>query len=211
MTDEWSIDAILALMGGTIFHFIVGIKIMWGNIAPYVVSKGKMTNGPEVLFLLGRCPCCRISPGPHLPCDFHLSQFSLSALLKRTQDVVSRPIRSQGHVQQRPAYLYWHISRTVAYHVSRRTAREKDWSATNRVCWRIVRLRLHLPLIVLHDTAIPGVPPGTRGRRHRFVLQRSHSLRIRSPPAQQGCRFGGSNNGIRHRAISFGSSCDDIR
>jgi len=25
-------------MGGTIFHFIVGIKIMWGNIAPYITS-----------------------------------------------------------------------------------------------------------------------------------------------------------------------------
>jgi hypothetical protein len=41
MTDELSVDAILSLMGGTIFHFIVGIKIMWGNIAPYVVSKGR--------------------------------------------------------------------------------------------------------------------------------------------------------------------------
>lgn len=38
MTDKWTVDAILSLMGGTIFHFIVGIKMMWGNIAPYVVS-----------------------------------------------------------------------------------------------------------------------------------------------------------------------------
>ena len=37
MTDTWNVDAILSLMGGTIFHFIVGIKMMWGNIAPYVV------------------------------------------------------------------------------------------------------------------------------------------------------------------------------
>ena len=38
MTDKWTVDAILSLMGGTIFHFIVGIKMMWGNIAPYMVS-----------------------------------------------------------------------------------------------------------------------------------------------------------------------------
>ena len=25
-------------MGGTIFHFIIGIKLMWGNIAPYITS-----------------------------------------------------------------------------------------------------------------------------------------------------------------------------
>jgi len=25
-------------MGGTIFHFIVGIKIMWGNVSPYITS-----------------------------------------------------------------------------------------------------------------------------------------------------------------------------
>lgn len=29
MSDEWNVDAILSLMGGTIFHFIVGIKMMW--------------------------------------------------------------------------------------------------------------------------------------------------------------------------------------
>jgi len=28
----------MALMGGTIFHFIVGVKIMWGNVAPYITS-----------------------------------------------------------------------------------------------------------------------------------------------------------------------------
>ncbi|KAL7530406.1 hypothetical protein ACHAXR_003482 [Thalassiosira sp. AJA248-18] len=38
MSDECNIDSILSLMGGTIFHFIVGIKIMWGNIAPYITS-----------------------------------------------------------------------------------------------------------------------------------------------------------------------------
>jgi len=36
--DEWNVDAILSLLGGTIFHFIVGVKIMWGNITPYVTS-----------------------------------------------------------------------------------------------------------------------------------------------------------------------------
>eukprot|EP00581_Thalassiosira_minuscula_P002508 CAMPEP_0183737780 /NCGR_PEP_ID=MMETSP0737-20130205/52894_1 /TAXON_ID=385413 /ORGANISM="Thalassiosira miniscula, Strain CCMP1093" /LENGTH=482 /DNA_ID=CAMNT_0025972149 /DNA_START=303 /DNA_END=1748 /DNA_ORIENTATION=- len=38
MSDECNVDSILSLMGGTIFHFIVGIKIMWGNIAPYITS-----------------------------------------------------------------------------------------------------------------------------------------------------------------------------
>ena len=38
MANECSIDASLSLLGGTIFHFIMGIKTMWGNIAPYVVS-----------------------------------------------------------------------------------------------------------------------------------------------------------------------------
>mmetsp|Transcript_11918 Transcript_11918/g.25147 ORF Transcript_11918/g.25147 Transcript_11918/m.25147 type:complete len:503 (+) Transcript_11918:118-1626(+) len=37
-TEDCNIDSILSLMGGTIFHFIVGIKIMWGNIAPYITS-----------------------------------------------------------------------------------------------------------------------------------------------------------------------------
>lgn len=37
-SDEVNVDSILSLMGGTIFHFIVGIKIMWGNIAPYITS-----------------------------------------------------------------------------------------------------------------------------------------------------------------------------
>ena len=37
-SDECNVDSILSLMGGTIFHFIVGIKIMWGNIAPYITS-----------------------------------------------------------------------------------------------------------------------------------------------------------------------------
>jgi MFS family permease len=35
---DCNVDSILSLMGGTIFHFIVGIKIMWGNIAPYITS-----------------------------------------------------------------------------------------------------------------------------------------------------------------------------
>mmetsp|Transcript_34749 Transcript_34749/g.75078 ORF Transcript_34749/g.75078 Transcript_34749/m.75078 type:complete len:500 (-) Transcript_34749:144-1643(-) len=39
MSDaELNIDSILSLMGGTIFHFIVGIKTMWGNVAPYITS-----------------------------------------------------------------------------------------------------------------------------------------------------------------------------
>lgn len=38
MKDECNVDSILSLMGGTIFHFIVGIKIMWGNVAPYITS-----------------------------------------------------------------------------------------------------------------------------------------------------------------------------
>ena len=36
--DEWNVDALLSLLGGTIFHFILGVKIMWGNITPYVTS-----------------------------------------------------------------------------------------------------------------------------------------------------------------------------
>src|SRR6056300_604649 len=36
--SDYNVDSILSLMGGTIFHFIVGIKIMWGNIAPYITS-----------------------------------------------------------------------------------------------------------------------------------------------------------------------------
>jgi len=36
--DVVSVDSILSLMGGTIFHFIVGIKIMWGNVTPYITS-----------------------------------------------------------------------------------------------------------------------------------------------------------------------------
>ena len=28
--NDYNVDSILSLMGGTIFHFIVGIKIMWG-------------------------------------------------------------------------------------------------------------------------------------------------------------------------------------
>ncbi|KAL3803216.1 hypothetical protein HJC23_003491 [Cyclotella cryptica] len=36
--DVINVDSILSLMGGTIFHFIVGIKIMWGNVTPYVTS-----------------------------------------------------------------------------------------------------------------------------------------------------------------------------
>ncbi|KAL7549678.1 hypothetical protein ACHAWF_012946 [Thalassiosira exigua] len=36
--DECNVDSILSLMGATIFHFIVGIKIMWGNVAPYITS-----------------------------------------------------------------------------------------------------------------------------------------------------------------------------
>ena len=35
---DCNVDSILSLMGGTIFHFIVGIKIMWGNVAPYITS-----------------------------------------------------------------------------------------------------------------------------------------------------------------------------
>ena len=39
MTNEdCNIDSIMSLMGGTIFHFIVGIKIMWGSISPYITS-----------------------------------------------------------------------------------------------------------------------------------------------------------------------------
>ena len=39
MTNEdCNVDSILSLMGGTIFHFIVGIKIMWGSISPYITS-----------------------------------------------------------------------------------------------------------------------------------------------------------------------------
>jgi len=36
--SDYNVDSILSLMGGTIFHFIVGIKIMWGNVAPYITS-----------------------------------------------------------------------------------------------------------------------------------------------------------------------------
>ena len=36
--DIVNVDSILSLMGGFIFHFIVGIKIMWGNVTPYVTS-----------------------------------------------------------------------------------------------------------------------------------------------------------------------------
>ena len=36
--SDCNVDSILSLMGGTIFHFIVGIKIMWGNVAPYITS-----------------------------------------------------------------------------------------------------------------------------------------------------------------------------
>lgn len=36
--DECNVDSILSLMGATIFHFIVGIKIMWGNVTPYITS-----------------------------------------------------------------------------------------------------------------------------------------------------------------------------
>ncbi len=35
---DCNVDSIMALMGGTIFHFIVGVKIMWGNVAPYITS-----------------------------------------------------------------------------------------------------------------------------------------------------------------------------
>lgn len=42
MRKECSIDGSLSLLGGTIFHLIVGIKTMWGNITPYVVSESAM-------------------------------------------------------------------------------------------------------------------------------------------------------------------------
>lgn len=50
MSDECNVDSILSLMGGTIFHFIVGIKIMWGNVAPYITSY-LVQFDPEVTYM----------------------------------------------------------------------------------------------------------------------------------------------------------------
>ena len=127
-------------------------------------------------------------------------------------DFLLGPVRSHCHAAQRPPHLHWDIPRPVTDHVPRRPPREECRPAPVRVRRRGDRLRLHLPLVELHDAALPGVPAGARGRGHRPVVQRSHPLRLRPPRRrQQGHRVGDRDYRVRGRAVPGRTRRDDLR
>lgn len=140
-TDDCNIDSILSLMGGTIFHFIVGIKIMWGNIAPYIVSYKKWRYDDDL--------CAFMILDSHIHC-------TLPSLIKCTTtlpDILSCSIRSRSIIPRHSASIYKCFYWSITLHVPWRTTREEDWCTSNCVHWCNSHFWMYVSIVILQNIA----------------------------------------------------------